>query len=83
MNSDNNDNSDIPKLKRQDAMTVISIPDLEAVMETELEKEIYTLIEGLLRAEQKKKLETGTHETAVDTDMKKRVYEVVEQLLEM
>ena len=56
MNSDNNDNSDIPKLKRQNAMTVISIPDLEAVMETELEKEIYTLIEGLLRAEQKKKL---------------------------
>ena len=52
MNS--NDNSEIPELKRQNAIAILNAPDFEDVLETEIEKEIYALIDRLIEEQEKK-----------------------------
>ena len=83
MNGANNGDNDVPKLKRQNAMRVMFVPDLKPVMETELEKEIYDLVERLVLAEQKINLENGTKGPVDDSSLKDEVYRVIQKLLEM
>ena len=75
MASNMNVNSVTPELKRQNAMTIINAPDFETVLDTELEKEIYALIERFLEAEARKDINR-------DTVIEKEIYAVIERLLE-
>ena len=52
MNS--NDNNELPELKRHNAITIVNTPDFEDVFETEIEKEVYALIDRLIEEQEKK-----------------------------
>ena len=83
MNGANNGDNDVPKLKRQNAMTVMFVPDLRPVMQTELEKEIHDVVERLLVAEEKINFERGTKGKVNDPNMKDEVMRIVQKLLDL
>lgn len=83
MNGANNGDNDVPKLKRQNAMKVMYVPELRPAKETELAKDIYDLIEGLVMEEQKINLENGTKGPVNEPSVKDEVYRVIQKLLEM
>ena len=83
MNGANNGDNDVPKLKRQNAMKVMFVPDLTPVKETELAKEIYDLIERLVLEEHQINLEKGTKGPVNVLSYKDDVMRVIQKLLEM
>ena len=57
---DKNSDIETPELKRQSAITIFNTPDFEDVFETEVEKEVYALIDRLIEEQEKKDLQRAT-----------------------